>query len=103
MRMRADPSQRWSDHRPMPPTRRGGRGRVRLVLGLLFALSVVPVAVYRFVPPPLTPLMVIRYFGDGEPIRKTWMPLERISPALVRAVVASEDEKFCQHHGFDWT
>lgn len=101
--MRADPVQRWSDTRaksPSPPRR--GKGRFRLLLVGLFVISIAPVAIYRFVPPPLTPLMVIRHFGEGEPIHQTWVPLERISPALVRAVIASEDERFCQHHGFDW-
>ena len=33
---------------------------------------------------------------------KTWRPLDEISPNLVRAVIAGEDARFCQHHGFDW-
>lgn len=83
------------------PRRRALRLLLRLVL-LLAILTVGPVAIYRIVDPPITPLMLIRKSVDGEPIRKTWMPLSRISPALVRAVVASEDERFCFHHGFDW-
>ncbi len=70
-------------------------------LAAALALPILPILAYRFVPPPLTPLMVIRA-AEGAPIRKAWVPLDRISPALVRAVVASEDEKFCFHHGFDW-
>jgi monofunctional biosynthetic peptidoglycan transglycosylase len=71
--------------------------------GLLAALTVpmLPILAYRFVPPPVTPLMVIRRI-EGAPIRQRFVPLDRISPALIRAVVASEDEKFCFHHGFDW-
>jgi monofunctional biosynthetic peptidoglycan transglycosylase len=70
---------------------------------LLAALTVpmLPILAYRFVPPPVTPLMVIRRI-EGAPIRQRFVPLDRISPALIRAVVASEDEKFCFHHGFDW-
>ncbi len=52
-------------------------------------------------PPPLTPLMALRWF-DGAAIRKTWTPLERIAPAVPRAVIASEDNLFCEHSGFDW-
>jgi monofunctional biosynthetic peptidoglycan transglycosylase len=71
-----------------------------LALGLL-ALPVPFILAYRFLPPPGTPLMVIRA-AEGAPWRQHWVPLARISPALIRAVIASEDEKFCTHHGFDW-
>lgn len=57
--------------------------------------------VYRFVPPPLTPLMVIRYV-EGAGIKKNWVPLDRVSPFVPRAVIASEDNLFCEHAGFDW-
>jgi monofunctional biosynthetic peptidoglycan transglycosylase len=75
----------------------------RLLIGLLvlMALPVPVILVYRFVPPPLTPLMVIRAV-EGEPMHRQWVPYGRIAPALPRAVIASEDERFCSHHGFDW-
>ena len=81
------------------------RGRVwrmafyALLIALL--LPVPPILLYRFVPPPLTPLMGIRWFS-GAPIRKQWVPLDRISPMLIHAVIASEDETFCTNDGFDW-
>ncbi|HSS65949.1 MAG TPA: monofunctional biosynthetic peptidoglycan transglycosylase [Gammaproteobacteria bacterium] len=56
---------------------------------------------YRYVPPPLTPLMVIRLF-DGEGIYKDWVSLEGVSPHIIRAVMALEDTAFCSHSGFDW-
>ena len=59
------------------------------------------VLLFRFVPPPITPLMVERWI-DGGGIARRWTPLSAISPNLVRAVIASEDSKFCSHHGFDW-
>ena len=101
--MRADPGQRWSEPRRSPgkPPRRGRAWAFRVLL-ICCAVSVAPVAIYRGVDPPITPLMVMRKLADGEPIRKSWVPLRRIAPALVRAVVASEDEKFCGHQGFDW-
>ena len=74
----------------------------RLVL-LFMALSVVLVALYRFVPPPGTPLMVIRWIGDGAGIDQKWVPLDRMSVDIQRAVIASEDARFCEHFGFDWT
>ena len=59
------------------------------------------IALYRFFPPPVTPLMLIRA-AESAPIRKQWVAYQHIAPALARAVVASEDARFCQHHGFDW-
>jgi monofunctional biosynthetic peptidoglycan transglycosylase len=70
-----------------------------IVIGL--ALPVPFVIAYRFVPPPISALMILRSLG-GAPLHRQWVPLARISPNLMRAVVASEDEKFCFHHGFDW-
>ena len=55
------------------------------------------VVVYRFVDPPLTPLMVVR----RAPVTKRWIPLDDMSPALVRAVIAAEDARFLVHHGID--
>ena len=34
--------------------------------------------------------------------RQKWVPIERMSPALIQAVIASEDNLFCEHKGFDW-
>lgn len=80
------------------------RRLVRIVfftVAALIAASVAEVAIYRFVPPPATPLMLIRLV-EGHGIDKDWRPLSQISPHLVRAVMAGEDARFCQHHGFDW-
>jgi monofunctional biosynthetic peptidoglycan transglycosylase len=84
-------------------------GRVRKVLsGVLAALllvvwvgPVLAVAVYRFVPVPLTYLMVQRVF-EGQGFQRKWTPIEDISPDLVRAVMAGEDARFCEHFGFDF-
>jgi monofunctional biosynthetic peptidoglycan transglycosylase len=70
-------------------------------LGIFLVASVVLAAVYVVLPPPMTPLMVIRLM-EGEGISKDWTAYEDISPNLVRAVIASEDARFCTHHGFDW-
>jgi len=75
----------------------------RLLLGLVIAALVLPtlmVVVYRFVDPPITPLMVIRLF-EGESLEQEWVPLDRISSHLVKAVIAAEDNHFCEHLGFD--
>lgn len=84
---------------------RGGLGRMvrAVVLAGLIVFVAAPVAlvlVYRFVPPPITFLMVQRLF-EGHGLDRRWVPLSRISPSLVRAVMAGEDARFCEHHGFD--
>ncbi|HEY8514017.1 MAG TPA: monofunctional biosynthetic peptidoglycan transglycosylase [Candidatus Binatia bacterium] len=78
----------------------------RLLFGALLA-SVAVVGLFRFVDPPLTPLMVIRAVqgaldGRWVGIQQRWVPLEEVSPALLRAVIAAEDARFFQHHGFDF-
>ncbi|WP_296481819.1 monofunctional biosynthetic peptidoglycan transglycosylase [Phenylobacterium sp.] len=68
-----------------------------LCVGLPLAL----VAVYRFVPPPVTILMIQRSL-EGKGISRTWRPLDEMSPALIRSVIAAEDAGFCSHRGFDF-
>ena len=77
-------------------------GRIlAFAVGAFLVGSVFLVTLYREVPPPATPLMLIRAV-EGQGIAKEWLPLGQISPHLVRAIIASEDAKFCTHHGFDW-
>lgn len=105
--------------RRRPPRRAGGRqgGRRplarRLLRGLAWlllgwvVLSIAAVVVLRFVDPPLSSFMLQRVAEArwrGEPgfaLAHRNVPLERISPALRLAVVASEDQKFPEHRGFD--
>lgn len=73
---------------------------------LFFASTLLVVVVYRFVPVVVTPLMVIRTFGQlfsGEKIiwHHDWESSSHISNNLKRAVLASEDQLFYQHWGFD--
>jgi len=77
--------------------------RTFLMLVLVFGLigPVAVTALYRFVPPPITFLMVQRLF-EGRGIDRRWRDIDEISPRLVRAVIAAEDARFCQHHGFDF-
>ena len=71
---------------------------------ILYALvfSLVWVIAYRFLPAPFTLIMVGESVIEGRTIRHQWVPLERISPHLIRAVIASEDNEFCHHYGFDF-
>jgi monofunctional biosynthetic peptidoglycan transglycosylase len=67
----------------------------------VLGLPIVLVVVYRFVAPPVTPLMLLR-LAQGDGMERRWVPIEAIAPALERAVIAAEDDNFCRHHGFDW-
>ena len=59
------------------------------------------ILVYRILPPPVTPLMLIR-LAEGHPLRRDWVPYDAIAPALAEAVIASEDNLFCEQAlGFD--
>lgn len=68
---------------------------------VLVAGPVVTVILYRFVPPPVTPLMVIRAV-EGRGLDHRWKPIDKVAPALPRALIAAEDAKFCDHRGFDF-
>jgi len=62
---------------------------------------------FRFLPVWVTPLMVIRCYqqvSEGRELKLShdWEPLENISPSLPVAVMASEDARFLEHHGFDY-
>ncbi|MBQ7878159.1 MAG: monofunctional biosynthetic peptidoglycan transglycosylase [Bacteroidaceae bacterium] len=67
----------------------------------LFLISIAVVVIYRFVPVPYTPLMLIRLIEEDIPIHHEWVAIDEISPDLVLAVVASEDNLFTKHNGFD--
>ena len=56
---------------------------------------------YRVVDPVSTPMLARWVLGKR--VDRTFVPLERIAPVLPRSVIASEDARFCSHHGIDWT
>ncbi|MDR2628359.1 MAG: monofunctional biosynthetic peptidoglycan transglycosylase [Dysgonamonadaceae bacterium] len=65
-------------------------------------LSFVLVIVYKFVPVYYTPLMFIRLREQNTgTIKHRWVPMDRISQSVVQAVVASEDNLYMEHPGFD--
>ncbi len=77
------------------------------ILLCFFALTLIPVLVFRYLDPPSTPLMWIRWEqNDTHQVMPrsldSWQTLDNISPHLLRAVIAAEDQKFFSHQGFDW-
>ena len=90
--------------------KKGGRLLWRIILWAVisfFGSSVLAVVVFGFVNPPITPLMVIRWLdpvseSQAYRLKKQWVPLDEISPNLQLAVVASEDNNFVKHWGFDF-
>ena len=68
------------------------------------ASSIALVVVFKFVPVPITPLMVIRYFenpSEKQLWKHNWEPIENISINIQLAVICTEDQKFLNHNGFD--
>jgi monofunctional biosynthetic peptidoglycan transglycosylase len=71
-------------------------------------ISLFLVIIFKFVPVPFTPLMVSRAVenklaGKEMYCNHVWVPIEKISKNLQKAVIASEDGTFLKHHGFDFT
>lgn len=79
---------------------------LRLLRALWLALLALPVLLlvaillYAFVPVPST-LMLGRWL-TLQPVERRWVPLAEISPHLIRAVIAAEDQRYCSHRGVDW-
>jgi monofunctional biosynthetic peptidoglycan transglycosylase len=74
---------------------------------VFLSLTIGSVILFRWVPVPLTPLMIIRCVEQkihGKPLclKKNWVPLDKISGDLQLAVVCSEDQNFLKHRGFDY-
>ena len=72
-----------------------------------FIVSIVSTLIFRWVPVPVTPLMLKRCVeqkidGKSMKLSKDWVSLDEISPHLQLAVVCSEDQNFLLHYGFDF-
>ena len=77
------------------------------VVVLFFSTTILAVVAYRFIPVYFTPLMFICCFqqvaeGNSITLHHHWVSLDKISPHMPVAVMASEDARFLQHHGFDF-
>ena len=80
---------------------------IRWIFALFFASTLIAVLIYKYLPVYVTPLMIIR---SVEQIRNKedfalyhqWIPIEKMSKHMPVAVMASEDQRFLLHHGFDF-
>ncbi len=73
-----------------------------------FAITLLLVIIFKWIPVPITPLMVIRCIdqkANGEELKleKDWESIDNISNNLQLAVVCTEDQNFLVHNGFDFT
>lgn len=80
---------------------------LKWIVVAFLASTILSVIIYRFVPVLLTPTMLIRsvqQVKEGRDVKMShhWVPLERISVDLPTAVMAGEDARFLDHHGFDF-
>lgn len=80
---------------------------LRWIVVAFFCSTILSVVAYRFIPVYFTPLMFIRclqQMGSGESLKMKhhWVPMDEISPHLPVSVMASEDQRFLLHHGFDY-
>lgn len=74
--------------------------QLRSLIQFVFALWLV-LFLYNTLLPPISTLMIARVLTFRH-VERQYVPLRKISPNLVRAVIAAEDGKFCEHHGVDW-
>lgn len=80
---------------------------MKWIVAAFFATTILSVVLFRFLPVWVTPLMFIRCYqqvteGRDLKLSHDWVSLDEISPSLPVAVMASEDAKFLEHHGFDY-
>jgi monofunctional biosynthetic peptidoglycan transglycosylase len=85
---------------------RAGRRRLRryvaITPGILLLISIALTLPWRWITPPTSSFILQERFRQQGGVHQQWVPLAGISPALAIAVVAAEDQKFPQHHGFDF-
>ena len=82
--------------------RRAQMGTLRWIARIVIGLVAIPLVLSNLytVVNPVSTLMIGRWL-TGQRVERVWTPIERMSPILVRTVIASEDARFCQHWGVD--
>jgi monofunctional glycosyltransferase len=105
------PPERQAETQPEPPRRKGAlRSIVKwffIGVASLWLLAVLMLLAARWIDPPTTAVHMerrLQAWMQHKPYyeRYEFVPLRQISPAFQHAVIAAEDARFYQHHGFDW-
>ena len=89
------------------PRRRSLKRRLLLFFVLTVVLgagmSAGVAALFRWVPPPASAVMLLRALNEDSDYEYHWIPMADIAPGAALAVVAAEDQKFPYHQGFDFS
>ena len=80
---------------------RSGLKNGLILLAIILCISSAQVILFKYVNPPFTPLMLYR-LAHREGMQYRWKPLSWMSPFFQQAVLASEDQRFLDHNGFDF-
>ncbi len=80
---------------------------IRWTIGVMFVSTILAVVIYRFIPVYFTPLMFSRCFeqiAENKDVKlyHEWISMEKMPKSMPVAVMASEDQRFLTHHGFDY-
>ena len=74
--------------------------QMALVVAVAVAVPLLGTPLFHF-GKPVSTLMLWERVAGGE-VHRDWIPIEEVSPNLIRAVISSEDNFYCRHHGVDW-
>jgi monofunctional biosynthetic peptidoglycan transglycosylase len=80
---------------------KSGRCWLKRLALVFIGITLLPVVLFRWVPPPTSAVMVYRALAESARQEYRWVPMERIAPVAALAVVAAEDQAFPDHFGFD--
>jgi monofunctional glycosyltransferase len=75
--------------------------KIRMTIIVILGLHLVYLVVLKWVDPPITVVQLVSYI-DGYGLKRDYVDWDEISPNVKLAVIASEDQLFPEHNGFDW-
>lgn len=75
--------------------------KAKRIFAILFALHLIYIVLLRWINPPITVIQLTNWI-EGHGLKRDYVDMEDISPNARLAVMASEDQLFPDHTGFDW-